>query len=65
MRELDLLGIFRYTNMYPKAVKLAEKGQVKLKTLVSKKFSFSQTEEALKHARDNKKFSIKTVVIFD
>jgi len=51
--------------MYPKAIRLAEKGQVNLKTVISKKFSFSQTEEALKFARDNKESSIKTVVIFD
>ncbi|RLE14055.1 NAD(P)-dependent alcohol dehydrogenase, partial [Candidatus Aerophobetes bacterium] len=64
-KELDVLGIFRYANMYPKAIRLAEKGQVNLKTVISKKFSFSQTEEALKFARDNKESSIKTVVIFD
>lgn len=64
-KELDVLGIFRYANMYPKAVRLAEKGQVDLKTLISKKFPFPQTEEALKYARDNKESSIKTLVIFD
>ncbi|MCD6256664.1 NAD(P)-dependent alcohol dehydrogenase [Candidatus Aerophobetes bacterium] len=64
-KELDVLGIFRYANMYPKAIRLAEKGQVNLKTVISKKFSFPQTEEALKFARDNKESSIKTVVIFD
>lgn len=64
-KELDVLGIFRYANMYPKAVRLAEKGQVNLKTLISKKFPFPQTEEALKYARDNKESSIKTLVIFD
>lgn len=64
-KELDVLGIFRYANMYPKAIRLAEKGQVNLKTVISKKFSFPQTEEALKFARDNKESSTKTVVIFD
>jgi len=64
-KELDVLGIFRYANMYPKAIRLAEKGQVNLKTVISKKFSFPKTEEALKFARDNKESSIKTVVIFD
>jgi len=64
-KELDVLGIFRYANMYPKAIRLTEKGQVNLKTVISKKFSFPQTEEALKFARDNKESSIKTVVIFD
>lgn len=64
-KELDVLGIFRYANMYPKAVRLAEKGQVNLKTLISKKFPFPQTEEALKYARDNKESSIKTLVILD
>jgi len=64
-KELNVLGIFRYANMYPKAVRLAEDGKVNLKSFISKKFSFPQVEEALKYTRDNKESSVKTVVSFD
>lgn len=64
-KELNLLGIFRYTNMYPKTVRLAEDGKLDLKSLISKKFSFPRVEEALKYTRDNKELNIKTVVSFD
>ena len=64
-KELNVLGIFRYANMYPKAVRLAEDGKVNLKPFISRNFSFPQVEEALKYSRDNKESSIKTVVSFD
>ncbi len=64
-KELDVRGIFRYVNTYPKIIRLAEDNEVDLKGLISQKFPFSRTEEALKFARDNKDSSIKTVVVFD
>ena len=64
-KELNVLGIFRYINTYPKAVRLAEQGKVNLKPFISKKFPFPQVEEALKYARDNRESSIKTIVSFD
>jgi len=64
-KELDVRGIFRYVNTYPKIIRLAEDNKVNLKSFISQKFPFSRTEEALKFARDNKDSSIKVVVIFD
>jgi len=61
-KELDVLGIFRYANMYPRAVKLAQEGSVNLKALITQRFSFEETEEALKFARDNKDTCIKVIV---
>jgi len=64
-KELDVRGIFRYVNTYPKIIRLAEDNEIDLKGLISQKFPFFRTEEALKFARDNKDSSIKIVVIFD
>jgi len=64
-KELKILGIFRYVNMYPKVIALAQAGRLNLGSLITKKFSFLEVEEALKYARDNKSSSLKTVVVFD
>lgn len=61
-KELDILGVFRYANMYPRAVRLAQKGGVDLKSLITQRFSFGELEEALKFARDNKNSCIKAIV---
>jgi len=61
-KELDVLGLHRYANMYPRAVKLTEEGSVNLRTLVTQRFPFEETERALQFARDNKDSSIKVVV---
>jgi len=64
-KELNVLGIFRYANMYPKAVRLVEDRKVNLKSLISKKFPFPQVKEALRYTSNNKESSIKTVVSFN
>ncbi|GAI40044.1 unnamed protein product [marine sediment metagenome] len=61
-KELDILGVFRYANMYPRAVRLAQEGSVNLKSLITQRFSFEELEEALKFARDNKNSCIKAIV---
>jgi len=61
-KELDILGIFRYANMYPKAIKLVESGKIDLKSLVSKVYKLEDTKEALDYAIENKNESIKVMV---
>lgn len=61
-KELDILGIFRYANMYPRAVKLAQGGSVNLKSFITQRFSFDEIEKALKFARDNKNSCVKVIV---
>ena len=61
-KELDVLGMHRYANMYPRAVKLTQEGSINLKTLITHRFSFEETEKALKFARDNKDSCIKVIV---
>ncbi len=47
MREIELVGTFRYANTYPTAITLAASGQVDLDSLVSGYYGLAQVEEAL------------------
>jgi len=48
-REIDILGVYRYCNMYPSALALIASGKVDLKPLVSKKFGLNEANEAFEH----------------
>lgn len=61
-KELDVLGIFRYANMYKGCVDLLNAGRVNLKTLITHRFSLQKTEEALLFAHEHKAESIKVIV---
>ena len=61
-KELDILGVFRYANMYPRAVRLTQRGSVNLKSFITQRFSFEDTEKALKFVRDNKDSCVKAVI---
>ena len=47
LREIELVGTFRYANTYPTAITLAASGQVDLDSLVSGYYGLAQVEEAL------------------
>ena len=61
-RQLDVLGVFRYANMYPRAVRLVENRGIDLKRLITHRFSFDETEKALGFARDKKDSCLKVIV---
>ena len=61
-KELDLLGIFRYVNIYPRIVKLVQDKKLDFKPLITHKFSFEDTERGLKFVRDNKDSCVKAVI---
>mmetsp|Transcript_22954 Transcript_22954/g.50574 ORF Transcript_22954/g.50574 Transcript_22954/m.50574 type:complete len:385 (-) Transcript_22954:45-1199(-) len=48
-REIDLIGVYRYCNLYPKALALVASGMVDLKPLISKKFSLEQANDAFEY----------------
>lgn len=60
--EIDILPVFRYVNMYPRAIQLLEKGLVDLQSMVTHRFPLEKTQEALDFAHDNKSEAIKVVV---
>jgi len=48
-REIDIIGVYRYCNLYPVALSLLENGKVNLKPLISKKFQLSEANEAFEY----------------
>lgn len=61
-KELDVLGIFRYANVYRKAIDLVSAGKIDLKTMVTHHFPLEKTKEALELADTKKDQAIKVIV---
>jgi L-iditol 2-dehydrogenase len=61
-KELTVLGIFRYANMYPKAIELVKSGEIDVKSLVTKEFNLEKTQAALDYAIEHKNDSIKVII---
>ncbi len=49
-KELDLASVFRYANIYPRAINLIASGKLDVKRLISKTYPFEQAVEAFEHA---------------
>ncbi|MDR0362913.1 MAG: NAD(P)-dependent alcohol dehydrogenase [Planctomycetota bacterium] len=49
-KELDMASVFRYANIYPRAINLIGSGKLDVKRLISKTYSFEQSIAAFKHA---------------
>lgn len=61
-KEIDVYGIFRYANTYPKGIEILSSGIADIKSLVTGKFALEQTAHALEEARVNKAKHIKIMV---
>lgn len=61
-KELELLGIFRYANVYKKAIDLVARGKIDLKSLITHHFTLDKTQDALEFADKNKDKCIKVIV---
>lgn len=61
-KEVDILGVFRYRNLYPAAIELCGKGKMKTKKIVTDYFDFEEIQKALEYSISEKKYAVKTVV---
>ncbi|MCD8349549.1 MAG: NAD(P)-dependent alcohol dehydrogenase [Planctomycetaceae bacterium] len=49
-KELDIASVFRYANMYPRAISLVGSGMIDVKRLISKVYPLNRAVEAFEHA---------------
>ncbi|KAM7435641.1 hypothetical protein ABFA07_014434 [Porites harrisoni] len=62
VREVDIRGIFRYVNCYPKALALVASGAVNVKPLVTHHFKLEQSLEAFETSRTGAGGAIKVMI---
>lgn len=61
-REVDIRGVFRYSNDYPAALALVAGGRADVKKLVTHHFDMEHTQEAFDTVRYNRDGAIKVLI---
>ncbi|MBD3307028.1 alcohol dehydrogenase catalytic domain-containing protein [candidate division KSB3 bacterium] len=61
-KELDILGIFRYANVYPYAIQLVSTGRMNIDPLVTHRYPLEQVGEALDVAHERRDGAVKVMV---
>ena len=64
-KEARIETVFRYANVYPKAVALLASGKVNLKPLLSANFSFEQGIAAFERAAEGRPADIKLQIVVE
>lgn len=62
-KELNYIGVNRYANAYPAAIKWVSDGRMNVERLITHRFDFERIEEAFKFTSENKEDVIKTIVL--
>ncbi|XP_047496336.1 sorbitol dehydrogenase-like [Penaeus chinensis] len=65
LREVDILGVFRYLNCYPIAIDLISKGVVDVKPLITHRFKFDEFQKAFEFFRNGTDGAIKCMISCD
>lgn len=58
-KELKILSVFRYANIYPRAIELIASGQLDVKRLITEVYPFDQAIEAFERAREMRAGDVK------
>ena len=64
-KELMITGVFRYANVYQRAVNLLAAGKIDTEAVVTHRFQFPAVAEAMEFATHNRDVALKTIVNFD
>lgn len=63
-KELRVEHVFRYANIYPRAIDLLASGKIDVKPLISKSYPFERSVEAFEFAAKAEPNIIKTQIVF-
>jgi L-iditol 2-dehydrogenase len=61
-KEVDIVGVFRYANVYADAIRLAASGRIDLGPLVTHRFPLEEARRALDTVVDAKASALKVLV---
>lgn len=61
-REIDLYGVFRYANTYPKTMTLLKNNRIDLEPFITHRYSLDQIQDALNTAITQKDSSMKIMI---
>jgi len=63
-REIDLIGIFRYLNLYPKSIEVIAAGLVDINAICTDLYDFEDVQRGFDDAYDRKMEVVKAVIAF-
>jgi D-xylulose reductase len=63
VKEARIETIFRYANVFPRALALMGAGKINLKSLITESFDFKEGIKAFEHAAKMNPGSIKTQIV--
>ena len=61
-KEAQIKTVFRYRNIYPKAIAAVASGAIDVKKIVTHRFDLEQIQEAFDEAVNNKTDLVKAVI---
>jgi len=64
-KELRVEHVFRYANVYDRAISLIASGKIDVKPLISKTFPFEKSVEAFDFAAEGRPDVVKTQIVFE
>ena len=62
--EVDVISVFRYVNIYPKAISAVSSGIIHVKDMISRIFPFEKTQKAFECAINEKDAVMKVLIEF-
>ncbi len=65
IKEASVATIFRYANVYPRALALMGSGKIDLKPLITERYSFEKSVDAFEYALNRKPTSVKIQIEVD
>ena len=64
VKELDVMGNFRYANLYPTVINAVSTQDLKIKEMITDIYKFEDVEKALEYSVTNKADTVKMIIEF-